>query len=116
MNNNYQWVKVAESMAEVTQRGSRAIAEINTRGKTICLVNSGNQLYACAAKCPHAGGRLADGATDSSGNIICPLHRYRFRLSNGYNSSGEGFHLRTYPVIENEEGVFVGFPASPGFL
>ena len=67
-------------------------------------------LFACAHKCPHAGGLLADGYLDVLGNIVCPLHRYRFDPTNGRNVSGEGFFLRTFAVQEREDGVFVNIP------
>jgi 3-phenylpropionate/trans-cinnamate dioxygenase ferredoxin subunit len=51
---------------------------------------------------------MADGFIDDSGNVVCPLHRYRFNVKNGYNSSGEGFYLKTYPVEQREDGVYIG--------
>ena len=66
------------------------------------------ELYACAAKCPHAGGTLAEGYTDVLGNIVCPVHRYKFSLQNGRNSSGEGYYLKTWPVEKREDGIYIG--------
>ncbi len=110
--NQYTWYKVAESTAEITQRGERSMIEIKLGGKEICIVHYNESLYACTAKCPHAGGRLAQGFVDANGNIICPMHRYRFGLKNGINTSGEGYHLKTYPIKENEDGVFIGIEIS----
>ena len=42
------------------------------------------------------------------GNIVCPLHRYKFSLTNGRNTSGEGFYMKTFPVEMREEGLYVG--------
>lgn len=94
-------------MAEITQRGERSIWEVSVAGIQVCLVVSNGTLFCCTAKCPHAGGRLSQGFTDARQNIVCPLHQYRFSLKNGVNTSGEGYHLKTYPVMENEEGVFI---------
>lgn len=105
---NYKWIKVAESVAEVTQRGERTMLEVKAGSKDICLLHHNDTLFACAAKCPHAGAKLSQGFTDAKNNIVCPLHRYRFNLKNGVNSSGEGYHLTTYPVKETEEGIFIG--------
>ncbi|MEP6845364.1 MAG: Rieske 2Fe-2S domain-containing protein, partial [Panacibacter sp.] len=63
---------------------------------------------ACGYTCPHAGGILADGHIDTMGNIVCPLHHYRFNMQNGRNTSGEGFFVKTYPVEIREDGVYVG--------
>ncbi len=68
-----------------------------------------DNLYACTATCPHAGGILGEGYVDVLGNIVCPIHRYKFSLRNGQNTSGEGYYLKTYPVEMRLEGIFVGF-------
>jgi nitrite reductase/ring-hydroxylating ferredoxin subunit len=104
----YKWHKVAESTAEITQRGSRTTALVKAAGKEICIAFHKDSLKACVAKCPHAGAYMHEGWVDALGNIVCPLHRYKFSLTNGRNVSGEGYHLKTYPVKETDDGVFVG--------
>jgi nitrite reductase/ring-hydroxylating ferredoxin subunit len=104
----YHWHKIAESTAEITRRGERNIAYVKVAGKEICITHYNQELYACTAKCPHAGGHLHEGWLDQMGNIVCPLHRYRYSVANGRNTSGEGYHLKTYPIRENDDGVFVG--------
>lgn len=102
----YTWHKIASSKEEL-HFGENGLLEIKAGDKTICLVNNKGSLHGCAAKCPHAGGHMADGYLDPLGNIVCPLHRYKFSLQNGRNVSGEGF-LKTFPVEIREEGVFAG--------
>jgi 3-phenylpropionate/trans-cinnamate dioxygenase ferredoxin subunit len=104
----YRWHKLAESIENI-YFGENGMAEVDVAGKTICLVLSGEQVWACARQCPHAGGRLAEGYIDVKGNIVCPVHRYRFSPVNGRNVSGEGYYLKVYPVELRENGVFVGF-------
>ena len=53
-------------------------------------------LHATQAACPHAGGPLADGQTDVN-VLVCPLHQYAFRWSDGGSSSGLEA-VRLYPV------------------
>ena len=55
-------------------------------------------LHATQAACPHAGGPLADGQTDPD-VLVCPLHLYGFRWSDGSSTGGTG-PLTTYPVRE----------------
>jgi 3-phenylpropionate/trans-cinnamate dioxygenase ferredoxin subunit len=38
------------------------------------------------------------------------VHRYKFSLQNGRNTSGEGYYLKTYPVEVRGEAIFVGLP------
>ena len=44
---------------------------------------------------------------DGAGNIVCPVHHYRFNIKNGRNTSGEGYFLKTFRVQVREEGIFI---------
>ena len=55
-------------------------------------------LHATQAACPHAGGPLADGQTDVD-VLVCPLHLYAYRWSDGAATSGAA-PIRVYPVHE----------------
>ena len=55
-------------------------------------------LHATQAACPHAGGPLADGQTDVN-VLLCPLHLYAYRWSDGASTSGAA-PIRVYPVHE----------------
>ncbi len=83
------------------------VAEVE--GKKITLAKIDDKLFACAYKCPHASGILAEGYVDALGNITCPIHRYKFSLQNGRNVSGEGYYLKTYLIEERDTGLFIGF-------
>ena len=74
------------------------IAVVQVEGKSICVTRFRDQWYAFAAKCPHASGHLNEGFIDAVGNIVCPVHQYRFSLKNGRDASGEGYHLKTYKL------------------
>jgi 3-phenylpropionate/trans-cinnamate dioxygenase ferredoxin subunit len=104
----YSWHKIADSIEEISF-SQEGLAQIEAGGKMICVANKEGHLAACTAKCPHAGGILANGYVDPLGNIVCPLHRYKFSLKNGRNTSGEGYFLKIFPIELREEGVFVGF-------
>ncbi len=100
------WHKIAESMAEI-EFSANNLAELEVNGKKICLGKHDDKLFACTQKCPHAGGILADGYIDALGNLVCPLHRYKFNPQNGRNISGEGYFLKTFLVEAREDGVFI---------
>ena len=108
MEKKVKWHKVADS-ANAIEWQSNHLAVVVVGGRAITLARVGNDVLACAHKCPHASGVLADGFIDAVGNIVCPLHRYKFSLHNGRNVSGEGYYLKTYPIEEREAGIFVGF-------
>ena len=75
----------------------------------ICIYREGDQLFAFEPKCPHHGASLRNGKVIEH-IVECPLHRYRFCMKTGENTSGEGYHLATFPVEIREEGLYVGFP------
>ncbi len=58
--------------------------------------------------CPHLGGPLADGLI-GAGVVVCPLHAYRFRLSDG-TGVDNGFRAGRYPVVIEDGRVFVQLP------
>jgi nitrite reductase/ring-hydroxylating ferredoxin subunit len=102
------WHKISESRLELFSGGTNLV-EVLAGEKLVCVALVGEQLRACAAKCPHASGKMAAGYIDALGNIVCPLHRYKFNLENGRNMTGEGYYLKTYEVEERNDGIFIGF-------
>lgn len=104
----YEWHKVGESELQIgLPENGITVVEVNS--KKICIAKFNDQWFGFAYTCPHAGGLLANGSIDASGNIVCPLHRYKFNIRNGWNSSGEGYYLKTYPVELRDNSLYVGF-------
>jgi 3-phenylpropionate/trans-cinnamate dioxygenase ferredoxin subunit len=100
------WYKIADHINELDfAENNIAVAELN--GKKICIARWKDQVFAFAYKCPHAGGILADGYLDVMGQVVCPNHRYKYDPSTGRNTSGEGYHLKHWPVELREDGVYV---------
>lgn len=109
------WHKIADHINELNfAENNIAVAELG--GKPICVGKFKDGLFAFAYKCPHAGGLLSDGYIDSLGNIVCPLHRYKYNMANGRNVSGEGYYLKHWPVEIKEDGVFVRVEESGGLF
>lgn len=111
MASNPIWHKIAGNITEINFNAN-GLAEVNINGKLICLAKHNNNLFACTQKCPHAGGLLANGHLDALGNLVCPLHKYKFNLTNGRNISGEGYYLKTYAIKERQNGIFIAFENS----
>ena len=63
-------------------------------------------LFATQALCPHRGGPLADGIV-GGGQVICPLHGYRFDLATGQSIGSDCQPLQTYRVHVDERGNMV---------
>jgi nitrite reductase/ring-hydroxylating ferredoxin subunit len=84
------------------------LIEARAGEKVIGLVRKGVQVFAFAAKCPHAGAPLCSGWLDAQGRIVCPDHKYRFDPANGRNTTGEGYKLFTYPTQVQEDVIYIG--------
>ena len=110
MNPSLTWHKISDHINELDFSPNH-IAVVEIKGKKICIGKHQDQAFAFAFKCPHAGGFMADGYIDSLGNVVCPLHRYKYDMKNGRNVSGEGYYLKNWPVELREDGVYVGMEA-----
>jgi nitrite reductase/ring-hydroxylating ferredoxin subunit len=108
MDEHFNWIKIADNIAELVWQGNN-MCIIEAGSKKITLARKDEAVFAFAHKCPHAGGIMANGYLDAVGNVVCPLHRYRFNMLNGRNTSGEGYYLKTFPIHINEAGIFIGF-------
>ncbi|HPG10828.1 MAG TPA: Rieske 2Fe-2S domain-containing protein [Chitinophagaceae bacterium] len=108
------WHKIADHINELDFADNN-IAVVEIKGKKICIGRHNEQAYAFAYKCPHAGGVMAGGFIDALGNVVCPLHRYKYDMKTGRNSSGEGYFLKHWPLEIREGGVFVGVEETGGF-
>ena len=106
MEKKYKWHKIADSESELNFPANNLL-QVEVAGKKICIAR-GAALYACTAKCPHAGGNMSEGYLDKDGNIVCPVHRYVFNFRNGRDITGEGYFLKIYPVQVNDDGIFLG--------
>ena len=109
------WYKVADHVNEINFTVNN-IAVVEVKGKKICLGKFKETVFAFAFKCPHAGGLLADGFIDSLGNVVCPLHRYKYDMRNGRNVTGEGYYLKHWQVEIKETGVFVEMEERTGLF
>jgi nitrite reductase (NADH) small subunit len=78
--------------------------EYEVAGETIAIFRERQgALYAVQAHCPHRAGPLADGIV-GAGQVICPLHTFKFELATGVPVGNECPSLRTYGVKVNERG------------
>ena len=100
------WHKIAGSISDI-HFNAKGLAEIDVNGKIICIAKHHDHVFACTQKCPHAGALLANGHLDALGNLVCPLHKYKFSLKNGRNISGEGYFLKTFAMEQRADGVFI---------
>jgi 3-phenylpropionate/trans-cinnamate dioxygenase ferredoxin subunit len=110
----YKWHKLAASETDIDWSGEGiGLAEFN--GMKVCVARFGGRLYGFAHLCPHAGAPLTEGWLDAKGNVVCPVHGYKFNIQSGRNSSGEGYDLKRWPIEKREDGIYIGIEER-GFL
>ena len=82
--------------------------EVEAGDEKILLVRDGEAVRALAAKCPHAGASLAEGAV-CDGRIVCPWHKAMFRVSDGGLLEAPALEgLARYEVRIDGDDVLVG--------
>jgi nitrite reductase/ring-hydroxylating ferredoxin subunit len=103
----YTWHKLADSDEFLVAEG--VILSLRTSEKQICITQIEGEYFAFQTKCPHAGAAFEHGWFTEKKELVCPLHRFRFDVRSGRNTSGEGFGLVRYPIKIDERGVWIGF-------
>lgn len=76
----------------------------------IGVVRIGERIYGFNSFCPHRGASLIQGSINTSAEIICPLHQYRFELTTGQVKSGDCTDLQTFPCSLTETGLKIILP------
>ncbi|HEX2536412.1 MAG TPA: Rieske (2Fe-2S) protein [Chitinophagaceae bacterium] len=99
------WHRIFDSPDTITFHNE--MAPFQLAGRALLLGRHKGAFYAFNAQCPHASAPFRQGYIDARGNVVCPLHHYKFCIMNGKNISGEGYKLKHYPVEVREDGVYV---------
>ncbi|MBV6645090.1 MAG: Rieske 2Fe-2S domain-containing protein [Cyclobacteriaceae bacterium] len=81
------------------------IKQVVAEGKSLCVANYEGQFYAFASLCPHMGQRLHQGHLNTFGEVICPLHTYRFHLKTGVEAERRCGEMKVYEIIEDPDGL-----------
>ena len=104
-----KWFKIFESkeIAYTYFKNTSSIL-IRIKGKNICLSLFNNELIATADACPHMSESLSNGKINYIGELICPLHEYRFDLKTGRECEGRTKDLEIYEVKSSNDGIFIG--------
>ncbi len=76
-------------------------------GTPYCFVRIKNVIRAFSDFCPHERANLSEGIVTAYGELVCPLHHYRFDLELGEESSLRCGGLRFYEIKVTGDGVFL---------
>ena len=76
----------------------------------IGILRMGDSFFGFELFCPHRGASLLNAFTNSVGELICPLHEYRFDLKTGQAASGSCRDMKTYACRITEHGLVIEVP------
>lgn len=82
--------------------------EIDVEGHPVLLIHHMEQVFATAARCPHAGGPLAQGKLQGN-RLVCPRHSSTFDVRSGIVLQGPFGAMKTHELavyhtkVENDE-------------
>jgi pyruvate oxidase len=91
--------ELPEGRVEAVSCGDTTVAVTHHDGEYAALDNS----------CPHQGGPLGEGSIET-GWLRCPWHGWDFDPLTGETPGPHDDCVRTFPVEEREDGIYVGFP------
>ncbi len=70
-------------VGKVSDFPEEVMKEVKAGDKEVLVVRSGSKFYATASRCPHMGGRLAQGKLEGM-VVTCPLHGSQFDVTDGH--------------------------------
>lgn len=85
------------------------VKKVKLGNREIGIVRIGERIFGFNAFCPHRGASLIQGSIHK-GEIICPLHQYRFELQTGQAKAGNCPDLETYLCILSDVGLKITLP------
>ena len=90
--------------ADEIQEGAAKLVRINN--EEIAIFKHQGQLCAIQNSCPHEGGPLAKGRIQG-GEVVCPLHGYKFDLKTGVCSRDAKLKAKIFKLAQQGENYTV---------
>ena len=71
---------------------------LRAKGEEMAVFKSNGQLYGIQNICPHEGGQLSNGWIEG-GEVVCPLHGYKFDLKTGACSTDPKLNVKVFKLV-----------------
>jgi ferredoxin-nitrite reductase len=71
---------------------------LRSKGEEMAVFKNNGQLYGIQNICPHEGGQLCNGWIDG-GEVVCPLHGYKFDLKTGACSTDPKLRVKVFRLV-----------------
>ncbi len=88
----------------------RKIKKLAAGEKRLGVLRIGELIHVFDSQCPHRGADLSQANINGAGEIIYPLHQYRFELKTGDVRSGYCASLPIYRNELTESGLYIYLP------
>ncbi|HEX9788318.1 MAG TPA: Rieske 2Fe-2S domain-containing protein [Candidatus Binatia bacterium] len=79
---------------------------VRVKGEEMAVFKNNGKLYGIQNICPHEGGQLCNGWIDG-GEVVCPLHGYKFDLTTGACSTDPKLKVKVFRLVAQGEQVTV---------
>ncbi len=97
-----EWIEVCQ-LDQITE--GRALP-CEAHGLRLAIVKHQGQIFALSGRCPHANGPLGHGWVEDN-ELVCPLHRWRFKLTDGRCTTVRGNSIHRFPAEIRGDHVWV---------
>ncbi len=71
---------------------------VRARGEEMAVFKTNGRLYGIQNICPHEGGQLCNGWIEG-GEVVCPLHGYKFDLKTGACSTDPKLKVKIFKLV-----------------
>lgn len=75
--------------------------------RRVCIINHESGFKVFDNLCPHNGHSLLEGDVNYLGEVVCPLHGYRFSLKNGKEGESRCADLTIHQIDITNSGVLL---------
>ena len=79
---------------------------VRAKGEEMAVFRNNGKLYGIQNICPHEGGQLCNGRIEG-GEVVCPLHGYKFDLKTGACSTDPSLKVKVFRLVAQGEHVTV---------
>lgn len=103
-----KWIRVFDSIDKAREFiPSQTSRLVKIGDRRVCLLNHNGEFYALNDRCPHMGASLSQGTINYLGEVICPLHEYRYDHNTGYEANNKCENAMVLKVKVEDSGVFL---------
>jgi len=97
-----EWVAVCR-LDEIKE--GRGVSR-DAAGLRVAVFRHGGEVVALSGRCPHSNGPLGLGWIEE-GEVVCPLHHWRFRLADGRCTTVRGYSVHRFRCEVRDDEIWI---------